>query len=176
MRGGTPDIILKGVLHDAGFDLTKDVTFVEFKRNQEVMEAVCSGQCDFGGVSTGFELQLKESGLKIVKWTDELWPNHSCCRMLSKTEWMAGNPEALKKLFRAYLRAERDMQKPEAMDRVVKLTMKELDMSEALVRIFVQSPHRSTRPTLTRAASSPCGTRCKLSATSRIRPLISMIT
>ena len=141
MRGGTPDIVLKGILHDAGFDINKDVTFVEIKRNQDVMEAVRSGQCDFGSVSTGFELQIKESGMNIVMWPDEVWPNHSCCRMLARTEWMNNNPETLKKLFRAYLRAERDMQKPEEMERVVKLTMKELDMSEALVRSFVQSPH-----------------------------------
>ncbi|MHC1711241.1 MAG: ABC transporter substrate-binding protein [Solidesulfovibrio sp.] len=141
MRGGTPDIVLKGILHDAGFDLNKDVTFVEIKRNQDVMEAVRSGQCDFGAVSTGFELQINESGMKIVMWPDELWPNHSCCRMLSQTEWLANNPDTLKKLLRAYLRAERDMQTPEGMDTVVKLTMKELDMPEALVRSFVQSPH-----------------------------------
>ena len=141
MRGGTPDIVLKGIVYGAGFDLAKDVTFVEIKRNQDVMEAVRSGQCDFGSVSTGFELQIKESGMNIVMWPDELWPNHSCCRMLSRTEWMNANPEVLKKLLRAYLRAERDMQKPEEMDRVVRLTMKELDMSEPLVRSFVQSPH-----------------------------------
>ena len=34
MRGGTPDIVLKGILHDAGFDLEKDVTFIEMKRIQ----------------------------------------------------------------------------------------------------------------------------------------------
>ncbi len=141
MRGGTPDIVLKGILHDAGFDINKDVTFVEIKRNQDVMEAVRSGQCDFGSVSTGFEPQINESGMKIVMWPDELWPNHSCCRMLSRTDWQANNAEALKRLFRAYLRAERDMQQPEGMDTVVKLTMKELEMPEALVRSFVQSPH-----------------------------------
>jgi len=141
MRGGTPDIVLKGILHDAGFDINKDVTFVEIKRNQDVMEAVRSGQCDFGAVSTGFEPQINESGMRVVLWPDELWPNHSCCRMLSQTEWMGKNPKTLKKLLRAYLRAERDMQSPGGMDTVVKLTMKELDMPEGLVRSFVQSPH-----------------------------------
>lgn len=141
MRGGTPDIVLKGILHDAGFDIYKDVTFVEIKRNQEVMEAVRSGQCEFGAVSTGFEPQINESGMRIVLWPDELWPNHSCCRMLSQTEWMRNNPELLKKLLRAYLRAERDMHQPGGMDTVVQLTTKELDMPESLVRSFVQSPH-----------------------------------
>lgn len=141
MRGGTPDIVLKGILHDAGFDLAKDVTFVEIKRNQDVMESVRNGQCDFGAVSTGFEPQINESGMRIVMWPDELWHNHSCCRMLAKTEWLDTNQDSLKKLLRAYLRAERDMQAPGGMELVVKLTMKELDMPEALVRSFVQSPH-----------------------------------
>ncbi|WP_428569921.1 MAG: ABC transporter substrate-binding protein [Solidesulfovibrio sp. DCME] len=144
---------LAGFLHEAvealhtravfagHFDISKDVTFVEIKRNQDVMEAVRSGQCDFGAVSTGFEPQINESGMRVVLWPDELWPNHSCCRMLSQTEWMKNNPELLKKLLRAYLRAERDMHQPGGMDLVVQLTTKELDMPEPLVRSFVQSPH-----------------------------------
>lgn len=139
MRGGTPDIVLKGILFDAGFDVYKDVTFVEMKRNQDVLEAVRSGQADYGSVSTGFEVQIKQSGMKVVMWPDELWPNHSCCRMLAKTDWMTQNPEALKKLLRAYLRAEKDMRS--GMDRVVELVTAKLDMSEEIAKSFLLSPH-----------------------------------
>lgn len=139
MRGGTPDIVLKGILFDAGMDVYKDVTFVEMKRNQDVLQAVRSGQADFGSVSTGFELQIKEMGMKIAVWPDELWPNHSCCRMLAKTDWMRKNPEALKRLLRAYLRAERDMAND--MGRVVELVMKNLDMTRETAESFLLSPH-----------------------------------
>ena len=139
MRGGTPDIVLKGILFDAGFDVYKDVTFVEMKRNQDVLEAVRSGQVDFGSVSTGFEVQINQSGMKVVMWPDELWPNHSCCRMLAKTDWMNKNPEALKRLLRAYLRAEKDMQKE--MPRVVDLVMAKLDMTREIAESFLLSPH-----------------------------------
>jgi len=105
------------------------------------MEAVRSGQCHFGAVSTGFEPQIKESGMQVVMWPDELWPAHSCCRMLSRSDWLDANRDGLKKLMRAYLRAERDMRAPGGLDQVVALTMKELDMPEKLVRSFVQSPH-----------------------------------
>ena len=141
MRGGTPDVVLKGILHDAGYDPLKDVTFVELKRNQEVIEAVRSGQVDFGSVSTGFELQIKESGLNIVMWPDEVWERHSCCRMLSGTAWMLKNKGTLEKLLRAYLRAEKDMQDAASMERVIALTSKTLNMSDAIVRSFVLSPH-----------------------------------
>ncbi|AOY77490.1 ABC transporter substrate-binding protein [Clostridium formicaceticum] len=139
MRGGTPDIVLKGILYDAGFDLEKDVTFVEMKRNPDVMEAVRNGEVDFGAVSTGFELQIAEAGMKIVLWPDELWPNHSCCRMIAKTSWLEENPEAAQKLLRAYLRAEEAMQ--EDMDRVVALTVENLDMTVETAKSFLLSPH-----------------------------------
>lgn len=103
------------------------------------MEAVRSGQVDFGAVSTGFELQIKEAGMEIVLWPDELWPNHSCCRMLAKTSWLKENPEAAQKLLRAYLRAEQDMN--EDMSRVVELTVKELDMSVETAESFLLSEH-----------------------------------
>ncbi|MCB8818833.1 ABC transporter substrate-binding protein [Desulfosporosinus shakirovi] len=139
MRGGTPDIVLKGILYDAGFDLKKDVTFIEMKKNTDVMEAVRTGQADFGAVSTGFELQIKEAGMNIVMWPDELWPNHSCCRMVAKTSWLKENPETAQRLLRAYLRAEEIM--PSNMDRVVELTVKNLDMSVETAKSFLLSPH-----------------------------------
>lgn len=139
MRGGTPDIVLKGILYDAGFDLKKDVTFVEMKKNTDVMEAVRSGGADFGSVSTGFELQIKDAGMNIVMWPDELWPNHSCCRMVAKTSWLKENPEAAQRVLRAYLRAEEIM--PSNMDHVVELTVKNLDMSAETAKSFLLSPH-----------------------------------
>ncbi len=141
MRNGTAEIVLRGALYDAGFDLEKDVTFVDIKRTTDILEAVRSGACDFGALPTGFELQLADTGMKIVTWTDELWANHSCCRMASNAEWMERNPALVKGLLRAYLRAERDMQQQAGVDQAVHLTMKELDMSEKLVRSFVESPH-----------------------------------
>ncbi len=141
MRGGTPDIVLKGILYDAGFDLKKDVTFIEMKKNTDVMEAVRSGQADFGSVSTGFELQIAKAGMKIVMWPDELWPNHSCCRMIAKTSWLKENPEATQKLLRAYLRAEEAMQKDGGMNRVVELTSQKLDMPVETAKSFLLSPH-----------------------------------
>ena len=139
MRGGTPDLVLKGILYDAGFNLEKDVTFLEMKRNPDVLEAVRSGQVDFGSVSTGFELQIKEMGMRVVMWPDDLWPAHSCCRMVAKGEWLNNNQDAAQRLIRAYLRAEEIM--PDNMDRVVELTSGKLDMSVETAKSFLLSPH-----------------------------------
>ncbi|MEL7566566.1 MAG: ABC transporter substrate-binding protein [Dehalobacterium sp.] len=138
-RGGTPDIVLKGILHDAG--LYTDVKFIEYKKNQEVLQAVASGEVDFGATATGYELQAADLGLEVKMWPDEYWPNHSCCRMLATGAWIKDetNQEALYRLLRAYLRAEEAMQGN--MDEVVDLVVKNLDLDKATVESFVKSKH-----------------------------------
>ncbi|MBR1418319.1 MAG: ABC transporter substrate-binding protein, partial [Synergistaceae bacterium] len=108
MRGGTPDIVLKGILYDAG--LLDQVTFVELKKNTDVLQAIMKKEVDFGSTSTGFQVQARQWGLEVKMWPDEVWKLHSCCRMLSKTSCLEKNNEALYRLIRAYLRAEEDMQ------------------------------------------------------------------
>lgn len=139
MRGGTPDIVLKGILFDAG--LLDDVTFVEMKKNTDVLQAVKSGQVDFGATSTGFQLQAKEIGLEVKMWPDEYWNNHSCCRMLSKDSWLKENPEAIQALLRAYLRAEDDLNKEGGKDKAIDLVVENLDLVRDTVESFVKSPH-----------------------------------
>lgn len=138
-RGGTPDIVLKGILYDAG--LLNEVTFVEYKKNQEVLQAIASGEVDFGATATGYQLQAADLGLKVKMWPDEYWPNHSCCRMLATGAWMKNekNQEALYRLLRAYLRAEEAMQGNR--DEVVELVVKKLDLDKATVSSFVKSEH-----------------------------------
>jgi NitT/TauT family transport system substrate-binding protein len=142
-RGGTPDIVLKSILHDAGFDIEKDVTFVEFKKNTDTMAAVANGEIDFGAVATGYELQIAEMGMEVKMWPDDLYKNHSCCRMVATNEWLADetNQEAAKRLIKAYLRAERDMTDDAVVDEVCKLTSEELDIQPEVVDSFVKSPH-----------------------------------
>mgnify|MGYP000891923603 FL=1 len=139
-RFGTPDVVLKGVLYDAGL-YPDNVTFIEYKKNQEVLQAVAAGEVDFGATATGYELQAADLGLEIKMWPDDYWLNHSCCRVLAKGSWMKDekNQEALYRMLRAFLRAEKAMQGN--YDEVVDLVMKKLDLDQATVESFVKSKH-----------------------------------
>ena len=137
MRGGTPDIVLKGILYDAG--LLDQVTFVELKKNTDVLQAIMKKEVDFGATSTGFQVQAKQWGLEVKMWPDEIWKLHSCCRMLSKTSWLEKNNEALYRLIRAYLRAEEDMQ--DEKPHIVDLIVEKLDIAKETAESFVLSPH-----------------------------------
>ena len=138
-RGGTPDIVLKGILNDAG--LLDQVTFIEMKKNQESLQAVASGEADFCATATGYQLQAADLGLEVKMWPDEYWPNHSCCRMLSNTAWLEDehNQESAYRMLRAYLRAEEYLQ--DHYDEAVDLVSVNLDMDRATVESFVKSPH-----------------------------------
>ena len=138
-RFGTPDVVLKGVLYDAG--ILDQVEFVEYKKNQEVLQAIANGEIEFGATATGYELQAADLGLEVKMWPDDYWHDHSCCRMLCMDEFIANEEkqEAIYRVLRAYIRAEEYMR--DHMDEVVDLVVENLDLDEATVESFVKSPH-----------------------------------
>lgn len=140
-RGGTPDVVLKGILSDAGFDINKDVTFVEYKKNTDVLQAVANDEVDFGATATGHQLIAADLGLEVKMWPDEYWEDHSCCRMFGTTEWVSENEEALYRMMRAYLRAEELMQDEAVKEEVVDLVVENLDLKKETVESFVLSEH-----------------------------------
>ena len=143
-RFGTPDIVLKGILHDAGLYNSPDdaeVEFVEFKTNQETLQAIANGEVDFGATATGYELQAEALGLEVKMWPDDYWHDHSCCRMECLSSFLEdeGNQEAVYRMFRAFIRAEEYLQ--DHKDEVVQLVVKNLDLDQATVESFVYSEH-----------------------------------
>ena len=151
-RGGTPDIVLKGILYDAGYPFRYGtdkiigdpndpdmIQFLEYKKNTDVLQAVAKGEVAFGATATGYQIQARMLGLEVKMWPDELWPNHSCCRMLCLNSYLNENKEALRRLLRSYLRAEEYMQNN--MNEVSDLVVENLDLTKETVDSFVHSPH-----------------------------------
>lgn len=134
----TSDITLRALLYDAGYDLEKDFQWVEFKKTMDALEAVRNGQVDFATMPTGQEVIMEQYGLKAVLWPDEYWPNHSCCRVTARTQWLEENPNTARALLRAYLRAGEYL---DDTDYTVQLMMDRLDMDRATVESFVLSEH-----------------------------------
>ncbi|MDO5688951.1 MAG: ABC transporter substrate-binding protein [Tissierellia bacterium] len=151
-RGGTPDVVLKGVLYDAGFPFTYAgdviigeagdpdmITFIEYKKNTDVLQAISKGEVDFGATATGYQIQARELGLEVKMWPDDYWQNHSCCRMFAMNEFVSDNEEGLYRLLRSYLRAEEYMQAN--MGEVSDLVVENLDLTKETADSFVLSEH-----------------------------------
>lgn len=128
----TPDLVWRGAMMKAGYDLEKDVKIIEFKKPSEVLEAVSSGKADIGVGTNSTYLQAVAAGLNIMTWTNDLDPMHVCCRPVANTSWINGNPDMIKRLLRAWIRAEEILIKdPEYC---VKLNMKYMELDEAQSR------------------------------------------
>lgn len=151
-RGGTPDIVLKGIMFDHNLSFTYDGTkvigtqgdpdmieFIEYKKNTDVLQAISKGEVDFGATATGYQIQARELGLEVKMWPDDIWNNHSCCRMLSTNTYLKNNEEGLYRLIRSYLRAEEYMQNN--MQEVSDLVVENLDLQKETADSFVLSPH-----------------------------------
>lgn len=102
----TPDVIWRGAMHNAGYDLEKDVEIMEFKKPSEVLEAVKSGKADIGCGTNSTYLAALESGLKAITWTNDLAPNGVCCRQVANNSWVSENPELVKGYLKSIIRAE----------------------------------------------------------------------
>lgn len=125
----TPDVVWRGAMIEAGYDLKKDVTILEFKKPSEVLEAVKSGNADVGIGTNSTYLQSVEAGLKTVAWSNDFWdPVHVCCRPVANTSWINENKDTVKAFLRSYIRAEKILN--EDPDYAVKLNMKYLKLDE----------------------------------------------
>ena len=105
-RAYTPDILWRGAMMEAGYDLEKDVTIMEFKKPAEALAAVKSGQADVGVGTNSTYLGAMESGMKVLCWTNDLDPTAVCCRQVARTEWINENPDLAVAYLKSLIRAE----------------------------------------------------------------------
>lgn len=102
----TPDILFRGAMMNAGYDLAADVQINEFKKPSEVLAAVKAGQVDVGVGTNSTYLGAMDSGLKVLCWTNDLDPEAVCCRQVTRTDWINNNTDAAVAYIKSLLRAE----------------------------------------------------------------------
>jgi NitT/TauT family transport system substrate-binding protein len=136
----TADVVWRGALKRAGIDPNKDLKIIELKNPPAVLEAVKSGKVDVGIGASSIYLQAKESGLAIVGWSNDFFPQHPCCRIVAKGKAVSGNPDIYRAFLRALLQAERIKDKDSAMAQ--EITRRYMKIDDKLAREFVHEPHQ----------------------------------
>ncbi|MDR1535707.1 MAG: ABC transporter substrate-binding protein [Planctomycetota bacterium] len=136
----TADVVWRGALKREGLEIGRDVKLIEFKRPPDVVEAVNTGKIDVGIVSSGQVALIEKSpGLAIVLWSNDLFPDHPCCRIVTTREVLKNRRPELVKFIKALLRAEKKFTAdPETGVTAVK---NQLGMDDDLVRSLVLEPH-----------------------------------
>ncbi|MBR3505740.1 MAG: ABC transporter substrate-binding protein, partial [Lentisphaeria bacterium] len=135
----TSDVVFRGALFEAGIDPEKDLTIVEFKRPVDVLEAVKSGKVDVGIGATNIIGQSVQAGLASPLWSNDLWPNHPCCRIVVTEEALQKYRPELVKFLKAELLAEKKfVDDPQSG---VRADVEQQKFGEKLASDLVLNPH-----------------------------------
>ncbi|MBQ1305021.1 MAG: ABC transporter substrate-binding protein [Erysipelotrichales bacterium] len=130
---------LTGPLLDMGYDPLNDVTWYETVDQTDRIRAVKSGEADFGLVGTALNYDvINDPELKIVTYAYEVLPAYSCCRTEALSSWVKANPETVKALLRAWIRAMEyyDSHRGE----IAVLTAEKTGTSEEQVKAYLNNP------------------------------------
>lgn len=97
-----------GAVMDLGYkEPLKAVNWVTYSGYNEALAAVVRGEVDYALMGTGQNFNVKKmKDVQIVTYQSEVMPNYSCCRMEAQTEYVRKNPETIKAVLRALLRAQ----------------------------------------------------------------------
>lgn len=100
-----------GAVMDLGYDDPLSACeWITYTTYDDAMAAVVRGEVDYALQGTGQTLSCKtmeENGeLEIVAYQSDIMPNYSCCRMECQTEFIEKNPNTIKAVIRALLKAQ----------------------------------------------------------------------
>ena len=129
-----------GAVMDLGYDDPLSVVDWEvYTDYNDALAAVVRGDVAYALMGTGQNLTVQEmeanGEIDIVSYQSEIMKNYSCCRMEAQTEWVNENPNTVKAIIRALLRAQSyyENNKEEA----VKLLADDIDATEEYVAAYM---------------------------------------
>lgn len=128
-----------GPLLDRGYDPVHDITWLEFEDQADRIKAVESGEADFALVGTDLNYEVnKNPGIKVLAYASDILPDYSCCRVEASSKWVSENPNTVKALLRAWIRAMAyyDAHHDEIVSLMVDVTGRE----EEFVRAYLDNP------------------------------------
>ena len=131
---------ITGPLLDKGYDPIKQIDWYETAKQEERIEAVKKGKADYALVGTHLNNAVNtDPELKVCTYASDVLPEYSCCRVVANTEWVNENPETVKALLRAWIRALAYYDSHH--DETVALMVGETGQSEEYIRAYMDNPH-----------------------------------
>ena len=131
---------ISGPLLDMGYDPLKDVKWYDTENQNDRIKAVKEGKADYGLVGTQLNYDIdSDPELKVCTYASDILPNYSCCRVEARTEWVNNNPNTVKALLKAWIRAQEyyESNHEESVEFLSELT----GSDEAVLRAYMDNPH-----------------------------------
>lgn len=129
-----------GAVMDLGYDNPLEVVDWEIYTDyNDALAAVVRGDVEYALMGTGQNLSVQEMAangeIDIVSYQSEIMENYSCCRMVAPTDWINENPNTVKAVLRALLRAQSYYE--ENKEEAVSLHAKAIDATEEYVGAYM---------------------------------------
>ena len=131
---------ISGPLLDMGYDPTNEITWLQPENQVDRITAVEKGEADYGLVGTSLNYEvLNNPNVKIVAYASDILPNYSCCRIAGRTDWVNENQDTVKKLMKAWIRAQAYYDSHH--DETVALVADMVEADEDFVRAYMDNEH-----------------------------------
>lgn len=97
-----------GAVMDLGYENPLEaLEWVTYTGYNDALAAVVRGEVDYALMGTGQNYTVQNmDDVDIMCYQSDIMPNYSCCRMECQTEFLKNNPNALKGVMKALLRAQ----------------------------------------------------------------------
>ncbi|AKL96572.1 ABC-type nitrate/sulfonate/bicarbonate transport system, periplasmic component [Clostridium aceticum] len=126
-----------GAVMDLGYeDPLSAVEWVVYTNYNDALAAVVRGEVDYALQGTGNMYAVTQMDeVEIVTYHGKVMPNYSCCRLVAQTDFIKNNPNTVKALMRALIRAQQyyEANKKE----VVALHAENMGVTEEYVAAFM---------------------------------------
>ena len=130
---------ITGPLLDMGYDPLNNIKWYETDSQEERIEAVLNGDADYGLVGTALNYAvINNPDLKIVTYAADVLPAYSCCRAEALTSWVNENPNTVKALLKAWIRAMEYYDTHH--EETVAITVELVGTDESYVRAYLDNP------------------------------------
>lgn len=145
--GSIQHTVLIKWLSENEVDLSKVKIIVPPGGVEEIREALRAGAIDFGFLPepSGYVMEFEGYG-KIVLNSSEMLPNHPCCVVLMRGDFMREKSEIAVKFLALHIIASEYAKDPKNKEEVKKIIMKWLNVEEKVASIFPGRTNLQTDP------------------------------
>lgn len=108
IRASILDVLLRLALERHGLDPESDVTLVYFQKLGDMVSALKTGQVEATSNTEPFMTDAVRQGWgRILGYYTEQWPDHPCCVVLAREDFLREHPQEVEKVLDVHVRAVR---------------------------------------------------------------------
>jgi len=130
-----------GAIMDLGYDdPLSAVEWVTYDSYNDALAAVVKGEVDYALMGTGQNYSVNNMDeVEIVTYQGDVMPNYSCCRLVAQTNFVKNNPNTIKAILRALIRAQQYYEANK--EECVKLQAESIGTTEEYVAAYMLNDH-----------------------------------